>query len=54
MTFGRIHTIDILRGFFMFMIIVDHLELFPNGFDFLTGRGLLWMSAAEGFFFCQE
>lgn len=51
MSFGRITTIDILRGFFIFMIIVDHLERFPSGFDFATGRGLLWMSAAEGFFF---
>lgn len=51
MSLQRIITIDILRGFFIFMIIVDHLERFPNGFDFLTGRGLLWMSAAEGFFF---
>ena len=51
MSLQRIDTIDILRGFFIFMIVVDHLELFPSGFDILTGRGLLWMSAAEGFFF---
>ncbi len=51
MSIRRIVTIDILRGFFIFMIIVDHLERFPSGFDFFTGRGLLWMSAAEGFFF---
>lgn len=47
----RIVTIDILRGFFIFMIIVDHLGMFPNGFDLITGRGFMWVSAAEGFFF---
>lgn len=47
----RIDTVDILRGFFIFMIIVDHLGMFPSGFDFMTGRGFLWVSAAEGFFF---
>lgn len=47
----RIVTVDILRGFFIFMIIVDHLGMFPNGFDLFTGRGFLWVSAAEGFFF---
>lgn len=45
----RIITLDILRGFFLFVIIIDHLNRFPNGFDLLTGRGLLWFSAAEGF-----
>ncbi|HSX28826.1 MAG TPA: OpgC domain-containing protein [Candidatus Saccharimonadales bacterium] len=47
----RLTTLDFLRGFFLFVIIVDHVELYPSGFDFLTGRGRLWVSAAEGFFF---
>lgn len=51
MQLGRIHTIDLLRGYFILVIIVDHLERFPSGFDALTGRGQLWVSAAEGFFF---
>ena len=47
----RLTTLDFLRGYFLFVIIVDHVELYPGGFDFLTGRGRLWVSAAEGFFF---
>lgn len=33
------------------VIIVDHLLRFPSLYDPLTGRGLLWVSAAGGFFF---
>lgn len=33
------------------VIVIDHLERFPSGFDVVTGRGQLWVSAAEGFFF---
>lgn len=47
----RLTTLDLLRGYFLFIIIVDHVELYPSGLDFLTGRGRLWVSAAEGFFF---
>ena len=47
----RILTFDLLRGFFLLVIMIDHIELYPNGFDFLTGKGRLWVSAAEGFFF---
>ena len=46
----RIETIDILRGFFIFSIIVVHLARFPNGYDVLTGRGILWVTNSEGFF----
>ena len=35
----------------MIMIIIDHVELYPSGFDFLSGRGKLFASGAEGFFF---
>ncbi len=35
----------------MVIIMIDHVELFPNFFDFITGKGRLWVSAAEGFFF---
>lgn len=31
--------------------MIDHIELYPNGWDFFTGKGRLWVSAAEGFFF---
>jgi hypothetical protein len=47
----RILTFDLLRGFFLLVIMVDHIELYPNGWDFFTGKGRLWVSAAEGFFF---
>ena len=47
----RIISIDLLRGFFLIVIIIDHLGRFPSGFELLTGRGELWITAAEGFFF---
>jgi hypothetical protein len=47
----RILTFDIIRGFLMLVILVGHIELPPNFWDFFTGRGRLLVSAAEGFFF---
>lgn len=47
----RILAFDLIRGFFLLVIMIDHVELYPNIFDFLTGKGRLWVSAAEGFFF---
>lgn len=46
----RILALDQLRGFFLVVILIDHLGMFPSPFEFMTGRGLLWASAAEGFF----
>jgi hypothetical protein len=46
----RIITIDLLRGYFLFVIIIDHLARFPGLYDIFTGQGRLWASAAEGFF----
>ena len=48
---GRIAAFDILRGLFLVVILIDHIELYPSGYDLLTGRGRLMVSAAEGFFF---
>ncbi len=45
----RIVTFDLLRGFFILVIIADHLERWPGIFDWFTGQGHLWVSAAEGF-----
>jgi len=45
----RILALDYLRGFFIIVIIVDHLWRWPNLFQFVSGRGELWASAAEGF-----
>lgn len=47
----RIAALDLIRGFFLILILIDHIELYPDGFDYFTGRGRLFVSAAEGFFF---
>ncbi len=46
---SRLLALDYLRGFFIVVIIVDHLWRWPNIFQFVSGRGELWASAAEGF-----
>ena len=46
---SRILTLDLMRGYFLAVIIIDHMGLFPSVFEFFTGRGQLWASAAEGF-----
>ncbi|GAC1371081.1 MAG: hypothetical protein NVSMB39_4530 [Candidatus Saccharimonadales bacterium] len=48
---SRINAFDLLRGWCLIVISSDHLMLFPSIFDPVTGRGLLWVTAAEGFFF---
>lgn len=48
-TSSRILALDYLRGFFILIIIVDHLWRWPNLFELISGRGELWSSAAEGF-----
>ena len=48
---SRIIALDLLRGYFLIAILFDHLQYFPNGFDWMSGRGQLFVSAAEGFFF---
>ena len=45
----RILALDYLRGFFILIIIIDHLWRWPNVFEVISGRGELWASAAEGF-----
>lgn len=46
----RIIEFDLLRGFFIIVIIVDHLQFWPSPLQYFTGQGRLWSSAAEGFF----
>lgn len=46
----RILAFDILRGFFLVVIVLNHLYYYPSGLDWLTGRGHLYVSSAEGFF----
>lgn len=47
---GRIHAFDLLRGYFLVVILLNHLYYYPSGLDILTGRGILYVSSAEGFF----
>jgi len=46
----RIFELDLLRGFFIIVIIIDHLQFWPSPLTYITGEGRLWVSAAEGFF----
>ncbi len=46
---NRLVTLDLMRGYFIFVIIIDHLMRWPGVFDWFTGQGRLWVSAAEGF-----
>lgn len=45
----RLDFLDYLRGYFVVIIIVDHLWRFPSLFTLLGGQAKLWMTAAEGF-----
>jgi hypothetical protein len=47
---GRIHELDLLRGYFIAVILIDHTQRWPSAYTYLTGQGRLWVSAAEGFF----
>lgn len=47
----RILTFDLMRGYFLVAIILDHLNFFPNGLDWWSMRGNLFVTTAEGFFF---
>ncbi len=46
----RILTFDIMRGYFLSVILLNHLFYYPSGLDIFTGRGMLYVSTAEGFF----
>src|SRR6185312_2171301 len=46
----RIIALDLIRGYFLLNILINHLNRFPGVFDIFTARGQLWTSAAEGFF----
>jgi len=47
---GRILALDILRGYFITVIIINHLAWQTNLFEPFAGKGGLWATAAEGFF----
>jgi hypothetical protein len=46
----RIVALDLMRGYFIFVVLADHLLRWPSPFSWITGSGRLWVSAAEGFF----
>lgn len=46
----RIFELDLLRGIFIAIIFIDHLQFWPSPLRYVTGEGRLWVSAAEGFF----
>lgn len=46
----RIIALDLIRGYFLIAIIVDHVFFAPSLFFLATGGGLLFASPAEGFF----
>lgn len=48
---SRILTFDLMRGYFLVAILMDHLNFFPNGLDWWSARGSLFVTTAEGFFF---
>ncbi|MDB5162141.1 MAG: hypothetical protein JWM52_649 [Candidatus Saccharibacteria bacterium] len=46
---NRLLTLDYLRGFFIVVIIIDHFSRWPSILSFISGKALLWVTAAEGF-----
>ncbi len=46
---NRFITLDYLRGFFIVVIIIDHLSRWPSILSVISGKALLWVTAAEGF-----
>ena len=47
----RIVALDLMRGYFILIIASIHLAYYPSFFGAFDGRGQLWVSEAEGFFF---
>lgn len=50
MSFSRIDTLDLLRGYFLLVIILNHMHYYPSGLEWITGQSFLYASTAEGFF----
>ena len=46
---GRIEALDYLRGYFIIVIVIDHVYRWPSLLSFFTGQSLLWANAADGF-----
>lgn len=39
-----------MRGYFLIVIILNHLHYYPSGLEWITGQSYLYASTAEGFF----
>src|SRR5438445_144468 len=48
---SRILALDLLRGYLILVIASVHLSYYPSLLGIFDGRGQLWVSEAEGFFF---
>lgn len=46
----RITALDLLRGYFLIAIILNHAQWYPNGLDWVAFQGSMLVTAAEGFF----
>ncbi len=46
----RFITLDLLRGFLLIAVCVNHAQRTPGILEYLTGGGVLWVSGAELFF----
>lgn len=46
---GRLLSLDFLRGYFVLVIVIDHLWQFPSAWALVSGEAKLWVTAAEGF-----
>jgi hypothetical protein len=46
---NRFLSLDYLRGFFIVVIIIDHLSRWPSIWIALSGKAMQWVTAAEGF-----
>lgn len=45
----RDFALDLLRGYFLVVIVIDHLRFASNPLYLLSGKQSLWVTAAEGF-----
>lgn len=46
----RILALDLLRGYFLYDMVLNHLNYWPNLLDWTDARGQLFATGAEGFF----
>jgi len=46
----RLSVLDLLRGYFLIVILLNHLHYYPSGLEWVTGESYLYTSTAEGFF----